>query len=197
MSASVGLLGGTFDPPHVGHVALASAAIRELGLTKLVVVVVGQPPHKPVETDAETRFRLAEAAFAGEPDVEVSRVELDRPGLSYSVETARWARERFADRVLVVGADEFADFLSWKDPDGILEHVRLAVATRPGYPRERLDEVRERLARPDRVQYFELPPVAVASRDVRASVAAGLPVDALVPEAVARLIDELRLYRTG
>jgi nicotinate-nucleotide adenylyltransferase len=194
---TVGLLGGAFDPPHVGHVALAKAAVQDLDLDRLVVVVVGAAPHKHVETDAETRFRLAEAAFSTLPRVELSRHEIEREGPSYTVDTARWAEAELDDAVVVVGADEFADFLSWKDPDGILEHVRLAVATRPGYPRERLDEVRERLARPDRVQYFELPPVAVASRDVRASVAAGRPVDALVPEAVARLIDELRLYRPG
>jgi nicotinate-nucleotide adenylyltransferase len=194
---TVGLLGGAFDPPHVGHVALARAAVHDLGLDRLLVVVLGTAPHKHVETDAETRFRLAEAAFSTLPRVELSRHEIEREGPSYTVDTARWAEAELDDAVVVVGADEFADFLSWKDPDGILEHVRLAVATRPGYPGERLDEVRERLARPDRVQYFELPPVAVASRDVRASVAAGRPVDALVPEAVARLIDELRLYRPG
>jgi nicotinate-nucleotide adenylyltransferase len=194
---TVGLLGGAFDPPHFGHVALARTAVRDLGLDRLLVVVLGTAPHKHVETDAETRFRLAEAAFSTLPRVELSRHEIEREGLSYTVDTARWAGAELDDVVVVVGADEFADFLSWKDPDGILEHVRLAVATRPGYPRERLDEVRERLARPDRVQYVELPPVAVASRDVRASVAAGLPVDELVPEAVARLIDELSLYRPG
>jgi nicotinate-nucleotide adenylyltransferase len=194
---TVGLLGGAFDPPHVGHVALARAAVSDLGLDRLLVVVLGTAPHKHVETDAETRFRLAEAAFSALPKVELSRHEIEREGPSYTVDTARWADAELGDALFVVGADEFADFWSWKDPDGILEHVRLAVATRPGYSRDRLDEVRERLARPDRVQYFELPPVAVASRDVRARVAAGLPVDDLVPEAVARLIDELGLYRPG
>ncbi len=194
---TVGLLGGAFDPPHVGHVALARAAVRELGLDRLLVVVVGTAPHKQVETDAETRFRLAEAAFSTLPRVELSRHEMEREGPSYTVATARWAAAALGDAVFVVGGDEFADFLSWKDPDGILEHVRLAVATRPGYAQGRLDDVCGRLARPDRVQFFEFPPVAVASRDVRARVAAGLPVGDLVPPAVARLIDELRLYRAG
>ena len=192
---TVGLLGGAFDPPHVGHVALAQAAVRDLALDRLVVVVVGTAPHKHVETDAETRFRLAEAAFAPLENVEISRHELEREGPSYTVDTARWAASELGDAVFVVGADEFSDFLSWRDPDGVLEHVRLAVATRPGYPRERLEDVRARLARPDRVLYFELPPIAVASRDVRARVAAGLPIDELVPPAVARLIDEIGLYR--
>ncbi len=192
---TVGFLGGTFDPPHVGHVALARAAVRELGLDRLVVVVVGEAPHKTVETEAETRFRLAEAAFAGVPSVEVSRHELERVGPSYTVDTARWADSRFRDVVFVVGADEFADFRSWKDPEEILEHARLAVATRPGYPRERLDAVRSRLGRPDRVRYFDLEPVPVASRDVRARAARGEPIDDLVPAPVARLVAELGLYR--
>jgi nicotinate-nucleotide adenylyltransferase len=191
----VGVFGGTFDPPHVGHVALAEAAFRELALDRLLVVVVGTPPHKDVETDAETRFRLAEAAFATIPNVEVSRHELEREGPSYTVSTARWAESELGRTVFVVGADEFADFLSWKDPNGVLEHVSLAVATRPGYPRDRLETVRTQLARPDRVRYFHLDPIDVASRDVRARVAAGRPVDRLVPPAVLRLIHELGLYR--
>jgi len=192
---TVGLLGGTFDPPHVGHVALANAAVHELALGRLLVVVVGRPPHKEVETDAETRFRLAEAAFANMPRVELSRHELDREGPSYSVHTARWAEEQFGDAVFVVGADEFADFLDWKDPNGVLEHVRLAVATRPGFPRERLEGVLERLERPRRVLFFDLEPIHVASRDVRARSARAEPIADLVPTRVAQLIEKLGLYR--
>ena len=191
----VGLLGGTFDPPHLGHVELARTALRTLDLERLIVVVAGLPPHKPVETDAETRFRLAEAAFGALPGVELSRHELDRGGPSYTVETARWARERFEDPVWIVGADEFADFPTWRDPDGVLELVRLAVATRPGIGRDQLEDVRSSLARPDRVEYFDLRPIPVASRDIRARVARGEPVDDLAPPDVVELIEELGLYR--
>jgi nicotinate-nucleotide adenylyltransferase len=192
---TVGLLGGTFDPPHVGHVALANAAVDELALSRLLVMVVGKPPHKKVETDAETRFRLAEAAFADMPRVELSRHELEREGPSYSVDTARWAKEQFGDAVFVIGADEFADFLDWKDPNGVLEHVRLAVATRPGFPRERLEDVLERLERPRGILFFDLEPIHVASRDVRAHAARGEPIGDFVPPRVARLIEKLGLYR--
>ncbi len=149
---AVGLLGGTFDPPHLGHVALARRAIEALGLEQLIVVVVGEAPHKPVETDAETRFRLAEAAFADIPDVELSRHELDREGPSYTVDTARWAAERYGDVLFVVGADEFADFPDWREPHAILDAVRLAVATRPGTDRARVDAAEDspRPPRPDR-----------------------------------------------
>ncbi len=192
---AVGLLGGTFDPPHLGHVALARRAIDALGLERLIVVVVGKAPHKSVETDAETRFRLAEAAFAGIPGVELSRYELDREGPSYTVETARWAAGEYGDVLFVVGADEFADFPGWREPHAILDSVRLAVATRPGTDRARLDAAERSLARPDRIVEFELDPVPIASRDVRERVARGERVDELVPAAVAQLIDELGLYR--
>jgi nicotinate-nucleotide adenylyltransferase len=192
---TVGLLGGTFDPPHVGHLALAEAALRELDLDRLLVVVVGEATHKSVETDAETRFRLAEAAFSGLDRVEVSRHELDRPGPSYTIETARWAAREFGDAVLVMGADEFAEFLSWKDPDAILGHVRVAVAARTGYDRERLEGVRARLRLPDRVSAFRFDPVEAASRDVRSRVLRGENVDDIVAPGALPLVQALRLYR--
>ena len=194
---TVGLLGGTFEPPHNGHVALARTALGALDLERLVVVPVGEAPHKPVGTDAETRFRLADAAFADLPRTELSRVELERGGPSYTVDTVVWAERELGDVVLLLGADEFADFPSWRDPDRILEHVRLAVATRPGIPHDRLDEVRGGLVRPDCVTFFELEPIPISSRDLRARVARGEPIDDLVPPAVARVIEEVGLYRDG
>lgn len=192
---TVGILGGAFDPPHNGHLALADAALSHFGLERILAVVTGQPPHKDVRTDAETRALLAEAAFEDRPEVEVSRHEIERPGPSYSVETARWARERWGEPVLLVGADEFAGFLAWKDPDGILEQARLGVATRPGYPRAQLEHVLGRLARPERVEFFEIPAVPVSSREIRRRVARREAIDHLVPPGVARLIAELGLYR--
>lgn len=193
--SAVGLLGGAFDPPHDGHLALARAAIARFDLSLLVVVVTGQAPHKAVETDAETRLALARAAFAGLDRVEVSRHELDRAGPSYTVDTVRWAEERWGDVVFLVGADEFASFLDWHDPDGVLEHARLGVATRPGYRVEELAAVRARLRRPERVEEFEIPAMPVASRELRVRVARGEPIDDEVPPAVAALVRELGLYR--
>jgi nicotinate-nucleotide adenylyltransferase len=191
----VGVLGGTFDPPHLGHLALADAAIERFELDRLVIVVTGLPPHKETRTDAETRLRLAEAAFAGRERVEVSRHELDRPGPSYTVDTARWAVQTWGEAIFFVGADEFADFPAWKDPDEILEHVRLGVATRPGYARERLDAVVAELRRPERVEFFEIPPVAVSSSEVRRRASAREPIEGLVPASVATVIAESGLYR--
>jgi nicotinate-nucleotide adenylyltransferase len=192
---TVGLLGGAFDPPHNGHLALSAAAIRRFGLELLVVIPTGEPPHKRAVTDAETRFDLAAAAFADLPGVELSRVELDREGPSYTVDTARWAAERYGDAVFLIGADEFCDFLSWRDPDGVLEAVKLGVASRPGFPRDRLEHVLAGLGRPERVELFEIEPLPIESRELRALAARGESIAAFVPPAVARLVAERGLYR--
>jgi nicotinate-nucleotide adenylyltransferase len=191
-----GLLGGAFDPPHRAHVVLAREAIRCLELERLVVVVTGQAPHKEVATPAEIRYRLAEAAFAGVPGVELSRHELDRPGPSYTVDTVRWASRQWGGEIVfVVGADEFADFLDWKDPNGVLRFASLGVATRPGYPRQRLDAVLCGLEHPERVHFFDIPELPVSSTEIRARAARGEPLDDLCPPRVAELVAELGLYR--
>jgi nicotinate-nucleotide adenylyltransferase len=181
----IGLLGGTFDPPHYGHLELARAAQEHFGLDDLTVLVAGNPGHKDVELDAQTRLRLARAAF---PDREV---ELDPYERTVDMlEAGRWS-----DPVFLVGADEFADFLGWKDPDRLLALARLGVATRPGYPPERLERVLAGLERPERVELFEIEPVPISSQEIRERVARGEAIDDLVPPAVADLIDSLGLYR--
>jgi nicotinate-nucleotide adenylyltransferase len=183
----IGLLGGAFDPPHNGHVALAEAALAQLGLERLQVLVVADPGHKRVEAPAEARLRLAEAAFEGLP---VS-VELDdHPRTVDLLREHRWR-----DPLFLVGADEFSDFLSWKEPETVLELARLGVATRPGYPRERLESVLGRLSQPGRVLFFDIPPVAASSTEIRRRVAEGKPLDDIVPSRVAELVRELDLYR--
>lgn len=191
----VGVLGGTFNPPHLGHLALARAAIDRFGLDRLLVVVTGNPPHKQVDVDAETRYRLAELAFAGLARAELSRAEMEGQGMAYTIETAKEAARQWGDVVFLVGADSFADFRAWRDPNGILEHVRLGVATRPGVPNERLEAVRAQLRRPERVEFFEIERVPISSRELRARVARGEAIDGLVPPAVAGEIERLGLYR--
>jgi nicotinate-nucleotide adenylyltransferase len=138
-----------------------------------------------VELDAETRLELARAAFP------THEVELDPH--ERTVDTL--AAGRWHDPLFVIGADEFCDFLTWKDPEGVLARARLAVATRPGYPRERLQAVLNRLSQPERVQFFEIEPLPISSEDIRERAARGDPIDGLVPPAVAELIDTRGLYR--
>ena len=177
--AALGILGGTFDPPHNGHVALAKAALLQLPIDRLVVLVAENPGHREVVADADTRFRLAQAAF---PDAEV---QLDPH--PFTVDAVRDGR--YGDAVFIVGADQGAAFGSWKEPDEVLKHVKLAVGTRSGYPEPQLEPYG------DRVIPFQLDSPPISSSDVRARVERGEPIDDLVPPAVADLIDELRLYR--
>jgi nicotinate-nucleotide adenylyltransferase len=183
-----GLYGGVFDPPHNGHAALAEAALEHFDLERLLVLVAVAPGHKEVELDFGGRFELARLAFGGLPRTELVPDEHPR-----TVDTLR--EKQFDDPIFLVGADEFADFLSWKEPDEVLELTRLGVATRPGYPWERLEPVLAALKRPDRVEFFEIPAVEASSRDVRRRIRAGEPIDGLVPDAVAREIEIAGLYR--
>ena len=180
-----GLFGGAFDPPHVGHVALANEAKRHFGLPQLTILVAEHPGHKETFLPAETRLELAKAAF---PDDDVRLDPYPR-----TLDLLRG--ESFDDPLFIIGADQFSDFLSWKDPDAVLERARLAVAARPGYPRERLDAVLEELDQPERVVVFDIEPNPAASRDIRALAEAGAPLGGLVPDAVEKLIQERGLYR--
>ena len=182
---STGLYGGAFDPPHLGHVELARRAKEELGLAELRVLVAADPGHKHVDTPAETRLALARAAFPNDD------VELDPA--PRTIDTLR-APPGWRDPIFLIGADQFCGFPSWKDPARVLELTRLGVATRPGFPRDRLDAVLATLTQPERVLFFEIEPYDISSREVRARLERGVDVSAEVPAAVAALIRAQDLY---
>jgi nicotinate-nucleotide adenylyltransferase len=173
------LYGGAFDPPHVGHVAVADAARERFGVERLVILVSERPGHRETHASADDRLALARAAFPRDD------VRLDPH--SRTVELLR--AEAFDDPAFVVGADQFAAFLTWAEPDEVLERATLAVATRPGFPRSELDAVLAQLARPERVVFLDIEPNPAASTDIRA----GASRDD-VPSAVAKLIEERGLY---
>ncbi len=187
--AVTGILGGIFDPPHNGHVALARAALRELGLDGLLVLVVAEPGHKHTRTPASTRLELTLLAFE---DLPRAVVELDRHARTVDMLEER----RPNDAVFILGADEFAGFRSWKSPERVLELVRLGVAMRPGTSRDDVLAIQERLAARGRVLEFEMDPVPISSSQIRARVARGQAIDGLVPPQVARAIARLGLYAT-
>ena len=182
---STGLYGGSFDPPHRGHVELARHAKAELGLDRLLVLVSADPGHKDVETSADVRLELVRAAF---PDDEVMLDPHPR-----TVDTLR-AHPEWADPIFLIGADQFCDFPTWKKPNQVLELTRLGVATRPGFPQDKLDRVLASLEQPERVRFFGMPPVPVSSSEIRGRVAAGQGIEDDVPEPVAELIRARRLY---
>ncbi len=185
---ALGILGGAFDPPHEGHVALARAAIRELGLDELLILVVVDPGHKEVATPPEARLELARLAFGEIPE---AVVELD--GYPRTVDSLEM--RELDDPLFVLGADELAAFESWKSPERVLELARIAVAMRPRVPPVAVDAVRDRLGARDRILEFEMEPVDVSSTEIRHRVARGQPLDGLVAPAVADAIARLGLYR--
>jgi len=184
---AVGILGGVFDPPHLGHVALARAAVAKLGLDELLVLVVAHPGHKAATTPAEIRLELTRLAFA---DVPEAIVELDLHARTVDFLEDR----RPQDALFVLGADEVAAFESWKSPERVLELVRLAVAMRPGVARDDVSAVRERLAAGDRIVEFEMDPVPISSSEIRARIARDEPIDDLLPPLVSDAISRLGLY---
>jgi nicotinate-nucleotide adenylyltransferase len=182
---TTGIFGGAFDPPHLGHIALAREAKRRFGLDKLVVLVAANPEHKSVATPVEDRLALAEAAFPGD-DVRID----EHPRTIDMLRASDWD-----DPLLLVGADQLADFRHWKEPDAVLDLARVAVATRPGQGLDRLSHALEQLGRPDRIELFPIEPQPLASRDLRRRVARGDSLVGMVPPAVAEEIARRGLYR--
>jgi nicotinate-nucleotide adenylyltransferase len=178
---TTGILGGSFDPPHNGHVALACAALERLPIERLVVLVAADPGHRRVIAPAEDRLRLAQAAFESLP----AEVVLDDN--AFTVDAVRCGR--FGDALFIVGTDEGAAFPTWKEPDEVLRWVRLAVGTRSGIPPPDLSRYG------DRVVSFELDSPSVSSTEVRERAIRDGPLAGIVPPAVEAAIRETGLYR--
>ncbi len=197
----VGLLGGTFNPPHIGHLVCAQQAWSQLGLDRVLLVPVHTPPHKEAVDDpgVDVRVALCEAAVAGDERLGVSRAEADVPGRSYTVDTLnRLYEARPEDQLtFIVGGDMAASLPQWREPRAILERCSLGVAARDGVGREQILERldRELPGAADRLQFFDMPRIDVSSTLVRRRVAAGQPVRYLVPDPVAAYIEREGLYR--
>ncbi|HEY7133154.1 MAG TPA: nicotinate (nicotinamide) nucleotide adenylyltransferase [Candidatus Limnocylindrales bacterium] len=201
---SIGMLGGTFDPFHLGHLALARAARDQLGLERVLVVPAAVPPHKPGRpiSEPDVRLALVEAGIVGEPRLETSRIELDRAGPSWTVDTVaqlvagQRAAGREPDVTVILSAESFASLPAWHEPERLLELARIAVAPRAGHAPPDAASMEARLPGvTGRVDLLELPPIDVSASEIRARAAAGLPLDGLVPPGVATRIHDDRLYR--
>jgi len=195
-AARIGVMGGTFDPPHLAHLAIASDACARLGLERVLFVPAAAPPHKDAEGHAAPAARLLMTELAVEHDMRfvASGLEIER-GLVYTRDTLAAVAERFPERELffIMGSDSLLQFDSWHDPDDILALGGLVVAPRPG---DDAAAVREAASRWDsgRVTLLDSPLLGISSSLIRARVAAGLPVRYLVPEDVEFYIAEHRLY---
>ena len=198
----IGLLGGTFDPPHLAHLVLAAAARRALALERVLLVPAGDPWRKADRevSPAESRLELARAAVAGlGPWAEVRDVEVRRAGPTYTVETLEELRAELPDAEwwFILGRDALADLPNWREPERILELARLALAQR-GAAEERLPAAAT-AALPDvaaRVDLVPMPLLDISASELRRRVAAGEPTAPLLPVAVRRRIDRLGLYRS-
>jgi nicotinate-nucleotide adenylyltransferase len=197
--AGIGVLGSAFNPPHLGHLALAQEALWQLGLGEVVLVPSGEAPHKRIADDPGRELRLAmtRLAAADDPRFSVSTLEVERDGPSYTHETLELltGEREGAELVFVMGADAAVGLESWRRPERVVELARLAVARRAGVSDADLAAVLRSLGAEERATVLEMPEFGVSSSVVRERAAAGRPLRYLVPEAVARFIEEKGIYR--
>src|SRR5512138_1584143 len=196
----VGLFGGTFDPPHVGHLILASEAKSQLGLTRLLWTVTPDPPHKQDQliTPLEHRLAMVKLAIEDNPFFELSDVELDRPGPQYTVDTIKLVAEQnpHAEIVPVIGGDSLQDLPTWHEPKQIVYAAHwVGVMRRPG-EEVNLDQLEHELPGiKSKVHYVDAPLLEIASREIRSRVAAGKPFRYYLPNPVYQYIEQHHLYQ--
>ena len=197
-AAAIGVLGSAFNPPHLGHLALAQEALWQLGLDEVVLMPTGEAPHKRIVDDPGRELRLAMTRLAAAEDsrLSVSTLEVDRDGPSYTFETLQMlANERGdAELVFVMGADAAVGLESWREPQRVTELARLAVARRAGVSDTDVTAVLRSLGAEERATMLEMPQFGVSSSAVRERAAQGRPLRYLVPEGVARFVAEKEVY---
>lgn len=201
----IGVMGGTFDPIHNGHLVTAEEAWKQFGLDQVLFVPSGQPPHKEdrKNLDSEDRYLMAVIATATNPHFKVSRMEIDRPGPSYTIDTVKELHRIYGKNTevfFITGADAILEILTWKQPERVLKEATFIAATRPGYDLKRLEESlpeaeKERHATDPRVLVMEIPALAISSTDIRMRVKEGRPITYLVPEGVSEFIEKNGFYR--
>jgi nicotinate-nucleotide adenylyltransferase len=199
IEAGIGVLGSAFNPPHLGHLALAQEALWQLGLSEVVLVPTGEAPHKRIVDDPgrEQRLAMTRLAAADDQRFSVSVLEVERDGPSYTYETLEVLAEERGDSrlVFVMGADAAVGLESWRNPERVVELARLAVARRAGVSDADVAAVMRSLGAAGRETMLEMPEFGVSSSVVRERAAAGRPLRYLVPEPVARFIEEKGVYR--
>jgi nicotinate-nucleotide adenylyltransferase len=195
----LGVLGGAFNPPHVGHLLLAQEARFQLGLDEVLLMVTGRAPHKEIEDDpgAEVRLEMARLAVDGEGGVEASDLEVRRDDVSYSYRTLELLAEEEPERdlYLLLGADMAAGLAGWKEPERVVELASLGVVPRPGVGLGAVDSALDRLGASGRAEIIDMPLCGASSTTVRQRAREGRPLRHLVPDAVVGLIEERGLYR--
>ncbi len=197
----VGIFGGTFNPPHFGHLICASAAFEELDLNKVVFVPVGEPAHKEIADDPgrEARYEMTRIATQDDPRFEVSRIEVDRPGPSYTLATLKALKLEAPEGELsfIVGGDMAAGLPQWHRPEEVVQLAEFVVASRSGVQRSEIEEAFESLDARNRVKFFEMPQIDISSSEIRSRLAKGSSVRNFVPDDVLKYIETNNLYSQG
>lgn len=197
----IGILGGTFDPPHLGHLWLATLAADAAALDRVLFMPAAQPPHKRGQhvSGATDRLVMTRLAIEGNPLFELCAIEMERPGASYTIDSVEELQALYGDAVelrLVMAADSLATIDTWREPDRLLEKIRWVVGPRPGSAAPDRAALAARFgAAAERIELLEGPALDVSSTEIRARVAAGRPIRYLVPRGVEELIVERGLYR--
>ncbi|MFA4884416.1 MAG: nicotinate-nucleotide adenylyltransferase [Desulfotomaculaceae bacterium] len=198
----LGIMGGTFDPIHYGHLVAAEGARHALGLEKVIFVPAGSPPHKPVYiiTEPWDRYTMTCLAVASNPFFEASTLEVDRPGPSYTIDTIRALTQLYPEAQIyfITGADALLEILTWKDFEELLTICCFVAATRPGY---RFSELLNKLNQlsgslKQNILCMEVPALAISSTDIRQRVREGRPIKYLLPESVEEYVLKNHLYMT-
>lgn len=194
-------MGGTFNPIHYGHLVTAQEALSQFNLDKVIFIPTGDPPHKTDEeiASAEHRYLMTVIATASNSKFFVSRIEIDRKGKSYTIDTLRELRKIYTEDVslyFITGADAILEILTWKDTAEILTLCKFIAATRPGYDLSRLESLKKKiLDTEDKIFVMEVPALAISSTDIRARIKQQRPIDYLLPEGVCKFILKNGLYR--
>jgi nicotinate-nucleotide adenylyltransferase len=194
----VGILGGAFNPPHVGHLVCAQEAVVQLELEKVVFMPVGVAPHRELQDDpgAEARLEMVELAVGDDARFATSRAELDRPGPSYTADTLRDLHSQSPDDelFLILGGDQAAALPRWHEPETVLSLATVAVVERSNWSRNAIGITIGRLPGAERIRYLDMPLMQISSSAIRRRVASGLPIRYLVPDKVANYIGSKGLY---
>ncbi len=187
----IGVMGGTFDPIHHGHLVAASEAADAFSLDEVIFVPTGNPGNKTAISSPEHRYLMTVIATAANPRFTVSRVDIDRPGITYTIDTlTELSKARpEADLYFISGADAIAQILAWKEVDSIWSLAHFVAVTRPGHQLQ-LPQVKEA-----RITQLEVPALSISSTDIRNRAAAGKPIWYLVPDGVVQYIAKHKLYR--
>ncbi|OCL25243.1 nicotinic acid mononucleotide adenylyltransferase [Orenia metallireducens] len=194
----IGIMGGTFDPIHNGHLLTAECAAYQYNLDEVIFVPSGNPPHKVEKriTDAEDRYLMCMLAIMSNPKFRVSRMEIDRVGLSYTIDTVREFKKLYPEAKIyfITGSDAILEIFTWKDPEDLLQEAEFIAATRPGYCLSELgQDIYDSYL--NSIHPLEIPGLAISSTDIRERIIQGRPIKYQLPETVEMYIKKHNLYK--